>query len=140
MPLVHAHYDPARFHEPANLSIACGELVPAVLNCRDGRLTPGSIEFYPCPKGPNDVMHTDVLIDVEAYHYDSRARDLDFRTEQLRTALRGLFPDTTFAVWIKLVTAGWSSDVPDPDFDGDMSMSAAMGRVDFLLTEIRTTS
>lgn len=140
MPLVNVRYNPKRFHEVDNLRIACSELVPAAFHSKEGQLSPGSIEFFALPSEPHDGMHCDVFVAVEAYYYGDREGDLDPRTEQLHKSLKLLFPDTTFAVWAKLVTAGWFSDVPDPDFDGDMSVEAAFGRAYFLLEEIRTTS
>ena len=140
MPLVNVRYNPKRFYEVDNLRIACSELVPAAFHCLEGQLSPGSIEFFALPSESHDSMHCDVFVAVEAYHYEEREHDLDERTKRLHSLLKELFTDITFAVWPKLVTAGWASDVPDLDFDGDMSMGAAFGRAYFLLREIRTTS
>lgn len=46
----------------------------------------------------------------------------------VKDALQQLFPGCGFAVWSKLVIAGWARDNSDPGFDGDMSMEAAVER------------
>ena len=61
-------------------------------------------------------------------------------SEAIKNALNELFPNATFAIWLKLVNAGWASDVHDPDIDVDMSLAAASERARFLFTEIRSTS
>lgn len=139
VPLVNVRYNPERFQEVDNLRIACDEVVPAGLHSDQGQLTPGSIEFFASPKSDHDSMSADVFVDIEAYYYDDR-EDTEYRSIMIKEALKQLFPGVSFAVWAKLVVAGWASDTPDPEFDGSMSMDAAVQRASFLLTEVRTTS
>ena len=115
------------------LQHACEEIVPAGLNSKQGPLTPGSIEFIPMTV--NDGLNINVVIDIEAYFYEDRLADLseryasiEERAEAMKNAFNAIFPDVTFAVFPKLVTAGWSSDTEDPEFDGDMSLDAAIER------------
>lgn len=46
----------------------------------------------------------------------------------MKLGFNTIFPDVTFAVFPKLVKAGWSSDTEDPEFDGEMSLEAAIAR------------
>lgn len=112
---------------------ACEEIIPAGLNSKQGPLTPGSIEFIPTTV--ESGLNINVVIDIEAYFYEDRLADLseryatiEERAEAMKNAFNAIFPDVTFAVFPKLVTAGWSSDTTDSDFDGDMSMDAAIER------------
>jgi len=108
------------------LQFACEEIIPAGLNSAQGPLTPGSIEFIPTTVVDGLGVH--VVIDVEAYSYDDRTADIEERAERIKQALSMMFPHCKFAVFLKLVVAGWSSDTEDPEFDGDMSIDAAMAR------------
>ena len=138
MPLVRVRYN-QWFHEVDNLNYACREIVPAELCTEKGRLTPGSIEFFAEPQGRADEMTTDVFVDIEACWYDDR-EPAEAHSTNIHAALKQLFPGITFAVWVKLVNAGWASDSDDPEFNGDMSMEAAIKRAHWTLTELRTTS
>jgi hypothetical protein len=110
----------------------CREIIPAAMTCDEVMLTPGSIEFYNqqavygCGEYGQDV---DVVIDIEASSTPSRSANRDERATSIMDALHELAPQTTFAVHLKLVDACWLSDANDPDFDGDMSMEAAIERV-----------
>ena len=104
----------------------CREIVPAGMNSKMGRLTPGSIEYFPHITSRMG-MTVDVLIEIEAMYYKDR-RNLNKRAKNIKAALKKLFPELTFAVWPKLVQAGWASDSTDPEFDGDISMAAAIER------------
>lgn len=126
MPLVQARFNPATI-KPSELFFACREIVPAGMNSPMGPLTPGSIKFCADPTIDPRYIGVDAFIDIEAYDYKDR-RPLDDRASLIREALRECFPGHDFAVWPKLVTAGWSSDDSDPEFDGDMSMPAAIER------------
>ncbi len=128
MPMVKALLRPSADIAEYDLFLACRHVVPAGYNSPKGRLTPGSIEFDARRIGNDDYLTVDVLLEVEAFYYDDR-EPLDDRCEAIKAALKELFPDLTFAVWGKLVTAGWSSDSEDPSFDGDLSMLAAVERV-----------
>jgi hypothetical protein len=130
MPLVRATMRPNAGDRDlwSHLFHACRHIVPAALNSDEGRLTPGSIEFDPRRVESEGILTVDVLIDIEAYHYRDR-ENLEERAENIKRALKVIFPDLTFAVWLKLVKAGWASDSVDPEFDGDMSMEAAIERV-----------
>ncbi len=108
------------------LQNACEEIIPAGLNSELGPLTPGSIEFIPMVVAKG--LNINVVIDIEAYHYEDRAANIEERAEAMKKAFNVLFPDVTFAVFPKLVKAGWSSDIEDPEFDGDMSIEAAIER------------
>lgn len=137
MPLVRAHFDksnsvPLRFGEM--LFWALREVVPAAFNSRQGPLTPGSIEFTEIDT-PSYGLNVDCFVEVEAYFYDDRDTNLDNRAEAVRLALKQILPEYTFAVWPKLVRAGWSSDVSDPDVDADMSIEAAIERAAKALIE-----
>lgn len=123
------------------LQYACEEIVPAGLNSKQGPLTPGSIEFIPTVV--ESGLNIGVVIDIEAYFYEDRLADLseryatiEERAEAMKNAFNEIFTDTTFAVFPKLVTAGWSSDTPDADFDGDMSMGAAVKRYNTRVTNL----
>jgi len=108
------------------LKNACAEIIPAGLNSAQGPLTPGSIEFIPATV--EEGLSVDVVISVEAYYFDDRAADIEERAEVMKIAFNTIFPDVTFAVFPKLLKAGWSSDVADAEFDGDMSMKKAVKR------------
>ena len=108
------------------LQYACEEIIPAGLNSKKGALTPGSIEFIPTTV--DDGLNINVVIDIEAYFYKGRAKNIEKRAKRMKEAFNTIFPDYTFAVFPKLVTAGWSSDTDDPEFDGDMSIAAAVTR------------
>lgn len=127
MPLVRARYTPRFNHQVADLREVCREIVPAAFNSEKGRLTPGSIEFLADPIRSQSQLTVDVLLELEAFHYDDR-EDMDDRCDYVRRAVEELFPNFSCAVWGKLVTAGWSSPSSDPEFDGDMSMPAALER------------
>lgn len=116
------------------LAAACSEIVPAAFNSPQGRLSPGSIEFLGLITDKDcDVMSVDTFVEIEAFDYPDRATNLDERCSAVRQALKELFPNHTFAVWGKLVKAGWSSDSSDPEFTGDMSMEAALERAKILI-------
>jgi hypothetical protein len=140
VPKVTVYYNPKCFLEEIDdLGEVLEELVPGALNTEKGRLTPGSIELFAFRRGVHDRASNDVLVDIEACYYDDRA-PAEKRAETIQRALSGLFPNNTFAVWLKLVNAGWASDVHDPDFDGDLSFKAALERAMSRLKEVRTTS
>lgn len=134
MPLVKALLRPSADIIEYDLFLACRHVVPAGYNSPKGRLTPGSIEFDARRGGTDDYLTVDALIEIEAFHYDDR-EPADDRCETIKAALKELFPDITFAVWGKLVTAGWASDSSDLEFDGDLSMAAAVERVRATLAE-----
>jgi hypothetical protein len=138
VPLVNVRYNPETFHEVDNLRLACEEIIPAGFYSPAGQLSPGSIEFFAIPRGPHDGMSTDVFIDIEAQFYEDRT-NVTKRGQAIADALKEIFPGTTFAIWPKLVIAGWVSDSVDQDSDVDMSMEAALKRASWLI-EIRTTS
>ncbi len=130
--------------DPYKIFLACREIVPAGLHAPHqagdetlGELTPGSIQYQPHLSPENNYLTDDVLLEVESYFYQVRQDTLDERTEAIKAALKQLFPDLTFAVWIKLVTAGNAADTPDPDCDGDMSMAAALERAMMALDDGR---
>src|SRR3989344_5151087 len=110
MPLVQVHYEPeaVRGLFIVDLREACKEIVPAAFNSGKGHLTPGSIQFLADPIGPYSELTVDVLLVLEAFHYDDR-EDMDDRCDFVRHALEELFPNLSCAVWGKLLTAGWSS-------------------------------
>jgi hypothetical protein len=132
MPLVHAYVGP-RFDRADALKRACWQIVPAAYSTDQGPQKPGSIFFlhhattYGDDMMGEDGMAIDVLLDVEAYDLPDRA-DTEARAAAIKDALTELFPGFTFAVFLKLVKAGYASDVADPEFDGDRSMSAAIER------------
>jgi hypothetical protein len=132
MPLVHAHVGP-RFDRAEALKRACWQIVPAAYDTQEGPQGPGSIFFlhyaatYADDMMGPDGMDIDVLLDVEAYDLPDRA-DTEDRAADIKNALTELFPGYKFAVFLKLVKAGYASDVPDPPFEGDRSMAAAIER------------
>ena len=73
-------------------------------------------------------LNIDVVIDIEAYDYEDRAENIEDRASFMKLGFNTIFPDVTFAVFPKLVKAGWSSDTEDPEFDGEMSLEAAIAR------------
>lgn len=127
MPLVRVHVDGNEGDELVEkLFTACKEIVPAGMNSPQGPLTPGSIVFAPV-FSDREALGTDVFVEIESFPYEDR-ENLDDRADTIKEAFNEIFPSLTFAVWPKLVRAGWSSDHSDPDFDGDMSMEAAVQR------------
>ena len=108
------------------LQYACEEIVPAGLNSKQGPLTPGSIEFIPMIV--EHGLTSEVVIDIEALDYEDRAENIEDRAEAMKNALNAIFPDVWFTVFPKLVKAGWSSDIEDPEFVDDMSMENAIKR------------
>lgn len=133
MPLVRVTTKP----DHSGLLLAFGqvlsELVPAALNSDMGRLTPGSIVYIGSSEtnyGTDSFLTVDAFIEIESYDYQDRKANIDERCEHIRKAMEQLFPGYTFAVWGKLVTAGWSREASDPDFEGDMSMGAAIVRAE----------
>jgi hypothetical protein len=132
VPLVHAHVGP-RFDRADALKRACWQIVPAAYDTEQGPQNPGSIFFlhyaatYADDMMGPDGMDIDVLLDIEAYDLPDRS-DLEGRAARLKDALTELFPGYRFAVFSKVVKAGYASDVPDPPFDGDRSMEAAIQR------------
>jgi hypothetical protein len=132
VPLVHAHVGP-RFDRAEALKRACWQIVPAAYDTQQGPQNPGSIFFlHYAATSADDMMgpdgaDIDVLLDIEAYDQPDRA-DSEDRAADIKDALSELFPGFKFAVFAKLVKAGYASDVPDPAFDGDRSMAAAIQR------------
>lgn len=114
---------------------ACKEVVPAGINSREGPLTPGGIVFIP-QIVPWYGMDVDVLLEIDAYAYKDRVKNRDTRARQIKDALYLLFGPPhemtrnalRFAVMVKLTTFGWASDTQNPQFNGDMSMRAAIER------------
>lgn len=111
-----------------DIRLACMEIVPSAFNSEEGPITPGSIEFIPSAVPAVGRITADVMLVIEAYDFADRKANLDERCEQIKQALDKLFPDYSFAVWGKLVCAGWATSNADADFDGDMSMEAAIQR------------
>jgi hypothetical protein len=134
MPLVRVWYNSDTFKEVDMLRIACMEMVPAVLNTAQGQLTPGSIEFFAKAAERGDYLSTDVVIDVEAMYYDDR--DAQAHSDAIRHWLNMLIPGPTYAVWVKLVNAGWASDEEDPRSDADMYVGAAYKRAQKCISDI----
>jgi len=143
MPVVRAYVAPSFKERLDSLQLACEEIVPAGMNSEDGPLTPGSIEFI--VHVVESGLKTDVFIDIEADYHEDRFRattlsfeegptplpslGIDDRAELMKDAFNAIFPEEyTFAVYAKLMKAGWSSDVDDDEFTGDMSMEAALER------------
>lgn len=108
------------------LQNACQEIIPAGLNSKQGPLTPGNIEFIPTTV--EEGLAVDVVIGIEAYYFEDRAADIEERAESMKRAFNAVFPGVKFAVFPKLVIAGWSSDTSDTEFNGDMTMDAAFKR------------
>lgn len=115
----------------------CEEIIPAGMNSKEGPLTPGSIEFIHTVV--DFGLSVDVVIDIEAYYYADRAANIEERAEDMKLYFNMLLPTVTFAVFPKLVTAGWASDSIDPTFDGDMSLKAAYVRARTEMTYRRAT-
>ena len=127
MPMVKAFLRPSADIAEYDLFLACRHVMPAGYNSPMGRLTPGSIEFDARRVFHDDYLPVDVFLETEAFPYEDR-ENLDERAETMKAALKELFPKHTFAVWPKLVNAGWASDSVDPSFGGDLSMPAAIER------------
>lgn len=108
------------------LLAVCREIVPAGMNSKMGPLAPGSIQFLPHVTARRGIT-VDVFLEIESYSLKDR-KNVSKRTKKIKTALNKLFPELTFGIWVKLVKAGYASDSVDPEFEGDMSMSAAIGR------------
>lgn len=137
MPLVRAYYTPG-FYEVRELREACKQIVPAAFYSPMGKLAPGSIRFVSREFNlQDDWIPEDVLIEIEAQWYSDRNVNLEVRVEHLIRALHELFPDATFALWPKLVTAGWATDVPDDEVEVDMSMPVAIARARDAIAALR---
>lgn len=131
MPLVQVFANPhtvGEDHVKDWFRLALWEIVPSALNSEQGPLTPGSIAYAAAWIENTKGLTVDAFIRVEAFYYDDRAANLDVRAELIGQAMEELFSGKTFAVWPVLVTAGWYRKQPDPNFDGDMSMPAALNR------------
>lgn len=128
MPFVLGYYK-AEEISAEDLKIAYRELVPAAFHSPQGPLTPGSIEARIKKQTEEDDINVGVFTKVEAYDLPDRAENLQERAMMLEAALDELFPGVGFGVWACLVKAGWASDTDDPEFNGDMSMAAAIARV-----------
>ncbi len=115
-----------------HLRPVCQEIVPAALNTKLGKLTPGSIVYIDHTGAEADLGGVDIMVDVEAYDYPDRG-PAEQRAEVIRKALEGLFPGYVFAVWVKLLNAGWSSGESEPGLDDDMSMRAAIDRARYAI-------
>jgi len=109
------------------LEIVCRQLIPAVYSTDKHPVTPGSIVWTP-PVTNSNSLEVNVFIESEGYYYPERAEIIEDRAKELRAAFAELFHGYTFAVWPKLVHAGWDADYSDPDFKGDLSMAAAIER------------
>ncbi len=130
MPLVRATFQNSQLSTLGyEIGEALWELVPSAFNSVQGQLTPGSIVYISQVAGDGSQLTVDVFVEIEAYFYEDRAKNLDERCEKVGLTLEGFFPGFTFAVWGKLVTAGWCREAEDPSFDGDMSLPAAMERL-----------
>jgi hypothetical protein len=132
MPFVLGYYKADEI-SAEDLKIAYRELVPAALHSPMGPLTPGSIKARIKKQTEEDDINVGVFTKVEAYDLPDRAENLQERAEMLEAALDELFPGVGFGVWACLVKAGWASETADPEFDGDMSMDAAIARTRVLL-------
>lgn len=111
------------------LFTACCEIIPAGISSAEAPLTPGSIVYLP-GQGLRRHLTVDVFVEIEAYYTVDRFANLDERSATIGRALTDLFQPEglSFAVWPKLVIAGWWREQPDPAFQGDMSMPAAIER------------
>jgi hypothetical protein len=114
--------------EVNQLRLALKQLVASALHTEQGPLGPGGITFFADPMGPHDDCATKVFVDIEAYDVPDRG-PAEARSDAIRLALRELFPNLTFSIWVKLENAGWSSDVNDPPpFEGGVTMQGAIDR------------
>lgn len=134
MPLVRIYHVPSL--RGVDLYNACFEVVPAAFNSKQGPLTPGSIEFLARPLGVGDEISTSAFVEIEAYDFEDRRTNIDDRAALVKDALQLIFPGFSFAVWPKMVIAGWARDEEDPEFDGDMSMEAAIERAMAVINQV----
>lgn len=121
MPIVKVYTGPFYKDTARELAVFCQELVPAVLNSKEGPLQPSLVMVTHQPN--NTELSVDILIDVEAFDFPDRSINLDERTDELQRALTRILSNSdtrwvfqtkyTCAVWIKLVKAGYSSNKPD---------------------------
>lgn len=125
MPFVETFYKDGVI-DSEQFKIALRELVPAAFNSALGPLTPGSIESRNKKQTPEDDFNVDTFVKVEANDFSDR--DKDECSDALRAGLEEVFPGVSFGVCTELVKMGWSSETPDPEFDGDMSIEAAIAR------------
>jgi hypothetical protein len=91
-----------------------------------GKLSPGCIEFI--DQNVSFGLNVDVAIEIEAYDYPDRAENIEERAETIRAVLHSFMPDYTFMIWLKLVKAGFASDVKDEESDCSMHMEDAIAR------------
>lgn len=139
MPLVRLYMRRAGDVNEHDLEIACEEIVPAVYHTDKHPLTPGSIQFVPPVYGCSGLKD-DVFIETEGFLYKDRVGlvtgDDAERPRMMKAAFAALFPQLSFAVWPKLVKAGYAADSMDPEFAGDMSMEAAVHRAHIRITAL----
>ncbi len=107
---------------------AAEEVIPSAFNSAEGPLTSGQIQFIALPISHGN-FGADVLIEVEAYNFPDRQKDIDQRCREIQSALQRVMLGYTFAVWGKLLEAGLApGNTPVRDQQNDMSMEAAIQR------------
>ena len=134
MPTVRAFIDPSKLPKRRQvedvldaLEIVCSEVVPAGMHSPQGPLMPGDIQFIGGSTGVR--LSVSVLVEVAAFNLADR-HDTDRRADVIRSALRMLFPDLSFAVSVSLSMDGYASDSSGRrrPFGGPMTMDAAVER------------
>ncbi len=107
---------------------AVQEVVPSAFNSPEGPVAPGQIEFMAFSVS-GKALKADVLVEVEAYDFPDRYKNIDRRCKEVKEGLKKIFTGKSFSVWGKLVKAGMAAgDTSVRDYRGDMSMEAAIKR------------
>lgn len=132
MPVVRIHLDSNSTINIDELRIAVREIVASCLHSErgSGQLTPRDIVVL--YEGSYDDLGFDALIDIEAFPYWHRVRNIKRRTQNILNVLTGsIFQDRfKFAVSMKLSLSAWESATSDEStsFDGAMNIMAAVTR------------
>lgn len=125
------------------VKLLCSEIVAAGLHVERqetddpdapiGELTPGAVTVI--AKYVSGGLANDLELEVEALEYPRRVENISERGADILAALHTfLFVEEldgplNVSLFVKLFKGAWLSDTPDPAFDGDMSMDAAIDRV-----------
>jgi hypothetical protein len=125
-----------------------GEIIPAALNCTTngpdpdaGRLSPGSIQFDGSYV-PNSSHNNEVAVWIFSNYYPERKGQLRATDERwLRKCFHAAYGrEVSISFFVMMLEhTFWTSDVADPEFDGDMSMPAAIERAREALAANRAT-
>jgi hypothetical protein len=112
MPLIEVTYDESLSEDALRgLARALPNVVSEAVQCPEepwnGPPGPGDIEIRFRQKGPLDIGDLDVVVEVRAKRYESRARESQQRADFIRQRLSDLRLGPT-GVWLILSDGAWS--------------------------------